>query len=154
MPSHTIFVSNISYTASKVLLYELFIQAGKIKLLHYSNKYAFVEYYTFQDMQRAVDMFDAISLYNRKLSVAIVETKSALSIETQLEIGVVRALFSKYGSCKIVELKASQNNQSENAQGNRYECIFRRKDEADRAFLENNLKSFEGQKITIYKSKE
>ena len=80
-----LYVGNLPFSAGEAELQELFAQAGAVDTVKImrdmatgrARGFAFVEMATDDDAQKAIDMFNAFSLTDRKLSVSVAKTREA-----------------------------------------------------------------------------
>lgn len=99
-PHASVYVGNLDPQVLETLLYELFIQAGPVRLLHLPKDrilrehqgFGFVEFRTAQDADYAVELFRGVRLFGRTLKMKKTDPQSTTETET-LGLSVGARLF-------------------------------------------------------------
>ena len=144
----TNFISNISYDVTKECLYDLLIQITPIKALSYKTKIAFVDYYNEEDQNKSLFILNLTQLYDRRIIIEKIENKTYIKIECSINADVyyIKDIFTKFGSC---EIQSSYKDTDKRSAGSEFICIYRKKEEANKALKEMNNKNILSRKFQL-----
>lgn len=77
---HITYISNISYSVTRRIIYELFIQVTPIKRVSYKSKIALVEYFNKNDQKKSFEMLNNIQLYSRRIIMSIKKNTTVINL--------------------------------------------------------------------------
>lgn len=101
-----LFITNISNRVSKCTIYELLVQASRVRGLHYNQErgYCFVEYDTQEELEYTCNVLEGVRLYGRRIYLNRVERQTEVVVRNvgpELDPVFLWDVFSKFGPCHV-----------------------------------------------------